>query len=64
MDHTLEGPSSAASGAVSAFGESAQGGVDPTLSTVVIGLFTLVSTLLALYLFARGRTRDDHRGDE
>jgi hypothetical protein len=25
------------------------------LSTIVIGLFTLVATLLALYLIARGR---------
>ena len=35
-----------------------------TVSTVVIGLFTLTTTLVALYLIARGRSRDDHRGDE
>lgn len=38
--------------------------VNNTVSTVVIGLFTLVATLMALYLIARGHSRDDHRGDE
>ena len=50
--------------AVSASSMSAEGGGSGAVSTVVIGLFTLITTLLALYLMARGRTRDDHRGDD
>lgn len=34
-----------------------------TLSTVVIGVFTLVSTLTLMYVIARGRQRDTHRDD-
>jgi hypothetical protein len=34
-----------------------------TLSTVVIGVFTLVSTLVLMYVVARGRHRDSHRDD-
>lgn len=32
---------------------------DQTISTVAIGLFTLVATLLTLYLIARGPRRRD-----
>lgn len=63
MTHVLE-PSTATADAISAIGDSAQGGDYAMVSTIVIGLFTLISTLLALYLIGRGRTRDDHRDDE
>ena len=50
--------------AVSAASKAADAGGYGTVSTLVIGSFTLITTLLALYLIARGRSRDDHRGDE
>jgi hypothetical protein len=31
------------------------GSTDQTVSTIVIGLFTLVTTILVMYLIARGK---------
>ena len=64
VPHSLEHHSLALPAAVSATSKSAAARGYGTVSTLVIGLFTLITTLLALYLIAR-RSRDDHhRGDE